>query len=244
MKYKNYLSLALSTLFIFASCSFAIEAKNNMNFKKANNSYIKADVQSRRIPTGTVMKLKMRNSIDSYLANEGDPFSATLIEDIKVDSHVLLPVGTTVRGVVSGLKRTSLPSSSAEIILSFDHVVTPTGRLIPVSAKVANNKNLTLEGKLSSGVTYLTRADKNFNQGMKIVSNATSFGVDKGKSMLKGYSRVITVPVAATGGAVAGTATFLGKSIYDLFRKGEDVVVGSGQNIDIVLVQPLDVPLN
>lgn len=242
MKFKKAILIFCSVCAAVSIFSGTVNAQNSPIID--TKQYIKADVQSKRIPVGTVMKLKMINYIDTYMINNGDQFSASLLEDIKVKGSVLLPAGSTIRGIVSDVNRAKRISSGAELLLSFDHVVTPVGKLIPLEVNIVNKENLTLDGKITTGTNYFTRVNNNFNQGVDIVSDATSYGNELGESFWKGYPKVVTVPFAATGGALAGTANFIGRSFVDLFRKGDDIIIDNGQVLEVTLVEPLDIPVH
>ena len=58
-----------------------------------------------------------------------------------------------------------------------------------------------------------------------------------------GYFRLITVPVAAVGGAIGSTGYFVYDTIGDMVRKGEEVDLNTGEVLNVILVEPVDVPV-
>ena len=93
------------------------------------------NAKTKRIPAGTILELKMLNTVDTSVSTAGSDFSAMLITDQKADDNddVILPMGSVVRGSVKAIKPARRLSKGAVLYLDFDHVVTPNGRQIPLS---------------------------------------------------------------------------------------------------------------
>ena len=54
----------------------------------------------------------------------------------------------------------------------------------------------------------------------------------------------VCVPIGAVGGVIGGAFYLVGDSIVDLFKKGNNVNLEQGQILDIMLTQPIDVPIH
>ena len=106
----------------------------NTSVFAADNRTIKADIQSIRIPEGTYLKLELIDPISTKIGNTGDEFNAMLKEDQIVNNTVVLPAGSVFRGTVNKIIPAKSLSRSAILYVTFDHVVTTTGRQIPVTA--------------------------------------------------------------------------------------------------------------
>lgn len=236
---KNLILLLALIAFVITTITVQAEIKPFVNKKM-----MKIDIQSKRIPAGTRVKIRMATHLNTITSNAGDQFNSTLTQDIKSGHDIILPAGTMIRGTVGYVKRAGLLSSGAEILLSFDHVVTPVGKQVPIYAVISNFDNLTLGGGLSSGSTYGGEVNKGFLKGKEIVTGATSWGVESGSSFWGGYPVIVTVPVSAAAGAVGGASYFLGKTVISIFQKGGDVMIAPGQILEIRLTQPLDIPVN
>ena len=247
MKIKQ---LAIYTLLAATLTANSISfAQTTENIFQNNGAYrssglIQADIESRRIPAGSVFKIRIETPVNSYNSNSGDQYTATIIEDLKVDNNVVLPAGTILRGTVASLKRSKMLSRSAEMGLAFDHIVTPVGKQISIAASLTGMDNLTYEGTMKAKGNYFTRSKENFSHSTGIVKEATRLGIDTGRSFWSGYPMYVTTPLAATGGFFVGTADFVIQSTVDLFKKGNDVVLSPGQTLNVYLNQPLDIPLN
>ena len=53
----------------------------------------------------------------------------------------------------------------------------------------------------------------------------------------------ITTPFCAVGGFFGGVGYWIGDSIADMFRKGQDVIIKKGDIITVQLINPIDVPV-
>lgn len=227
MKHK-LLTLALS-LVIFSNIANALP--------------FRADAKTKRIPAGTKLKLELIDPIKTYSGQEGDYFSAMLLEDQKSDTNIILPAGSVIRGSVSKIIPTKRLSRGARLYLDFDHVVTPNGRQIPLTMSVYNRVDLTDDGGIYGSKGYGQALQKNWVRTVEITKNATQFGLDAGENAFEG-AKYITTPFCAVGGAFGGGAYLVGDSIIDLFRKGDDVMLNQGTVLDVMLTNPIDVPVN
>lgn len=203
----------------------------------------RADAKTRRIPAGTKLKLQLINSVNTIAQTPGDSFSAMLMEDQTAGTSIILPAGSIVRGCVSKIKPVRRLSRGAIIYLDFDHVVTPSGRQLPLTLSVYNRANLTDDGGIYGSKGYGEAIKKNWEQTVEITKNATQFGSDIGDEAFTG-ANYITTPICAVGGAFGGGVYFVGDSVIDLFRKGEDVILNQGTVLDVILTNPIDVPMN
>lgn len=204
----------------------------------------KVDVQSEKIPAGTVLKLKFQDMVSTASSVSGDQFSATLADDVTVKNNLVLPAGTILRGTVKKVKHTNIARTPGQVVLSFDHIVTPMGRQIPVMLKIVNMNNITKDGGVSGGGNYYSNIKSNFTDSIDFIKAAVDWGFDIGDSFLNGYPKFATVPVSTAGGVCASTMMFVGKSTADIFLKGNEVTIPRGKVLSVMLIDSLDVPLN
>lgn len=203
----------------------------------------RADAKTKRIPAGTKLKLQLMDPVNTVAGNEGDSFSAMLLEDQTSGTSIILPAGSIIRGCVSKIKPVRRLSRGAVIYLDFDHVVTPNGRQLPLTMSLYNRANLTMDGGIYGSKGYGEALQKNWAKTVEITKNSTQFGIDVGEDAFTG-AVYLTTPVCAAGGAFGGGAYFVGGSILDLFRKGDDVILNQGTVLDVMLTNPIDVPIN
>ncbi len=216
-------------------------AVNNYN---SDMNTISANIESQRIPAGTRFKVRFETPVNSLNSSKGTPFITTILNDIKSDGNIILPAGTTLRGRVGDIQRSRYLSRGASMNLNFDHIVTPTGRQIPVNAHISEFKYLVPQGNLSAGGNYWTVFQDNLNEGVDIVQKATMWGINKGNSAPTKTVLAITVPFGAIGGTFVGSAVFVGKSFSALYKKGQDVKIAPGDIMEIKLNNYIDIPVN
>lgn len=211
-----------------------------MSFNEAQASKtIKADVQAIRIPAGTSLNLEFLDTNSTRTAAVGDEFSAMLKTDKIVNGQIALPAGSVIRGTFDRIVPAKRLSKSALIYLSFDHVVTPTGRQIPLNAGLYNYPQLTVDGGVYQNGNYGYAIRQNWENTKKIVKKSIDWGKNTGENM-----QYVCVPIAAAGSVIGGAAYYVGDSVADIFRKGNDVTLNQGQIFQIMLTQPLDIPLH
>lgn len=210
-------------LFLLASAAFA--APFNANAK------------TKRIPAGTKFKLELLAPLTTA-QGAGKDFSAVLITDQTSDSDVILPSGSLVRGIVKNVTPAKRFSKGAILYLDFDHVVTPNGRQLPLSLSVVGRSDMTYDGGITTTKGYGDAVKKNWERTKEITSNCVDWGSDVAND---GAAKYVTVPVGAIGGAIGGGAYFVWDSIADMIRKGEDVYIKTGEVLEVILSEPIDV---
>lgn len=200
---------------------------------------IKADIQSARIPAGTTLNMEMLETVSTASAAVGDEFSAMLKDDKLVNGQVVLPAGSVIRGTFDKIIPPKRLSKSAVLYMTFDHIVTPTGRQIPVNAGLYNYAQLTLDGGIYQNGNYSYAIRQNWNNTKKLIKATIDWGKGTGENL-----QYVCVPIAAVGGVFGGAAYYIGDSIADLFKKGNDVTLHQGQIFQVMLTQPLNIPIH
>ena len=202
----------------------------------------KANAKTARIPEGTRMSLEFLQSVDTTAGQEGDSFSLMLINDQKVDGKVILPSGSVIRGSIKQLKPSRRLSRGAVLYLDFDHVVTPSGRQIPISFSVYGIKKTTFDGGIYETLGYGQALQDNWTKTCDITKVSTNYGKRAG-DVIPG-SQYIATPLCAIGGAFGGFCYLVGDSVVDLFRKGDEVTLKKGSILEVILAQPIDIPIS
>jgi len=203
---------------------------------------IKADAMTKRIPMGTTLELEAVNTITTETLSAGDMFSAYLTKDVYADGSVVLPKGTLIRGNSAKVVEAKKLSRSAVLYLNFDHIVVPSGKQLPLKAGISSNFNLTQDGGIEGGGGYGEALSENLTKSGDIIKKTAHWGVQSGEELFTGGKYLVT-PFAVIGGTFAGAGYLVGDSIADLFRKGKNVIILKGQKFNILLLEPLDVPV-
>lgn len=224
----RFLSLLLTIFLLSMNITFA--------------SPYKANAKTARIPAGTKLSLQLLQTVDTMACQEGDSFNLMLLNDQKVGSTLVLPSGSVIRGCVQKVKQSKRLSRGAVLYLDFDHVVTPTGRQLPIGLSVFGIQNVTYDGGIYKTLGYGQAIQDNWTKTCDITKLSTNFGM-KAKNVVPGL-QYLTAPICAVGGAFGGVCYFVGDSVIDLFRKGEEVTLVKGSILEVILTQPIDVPIS
>ncbi len=200
-----------------------------------------ASAKTKRIPAGTTFQLEFLQPVNTFSGSSGDSFVATLLNEQTAGSSIILPAGTVVRGSISEVKTAKRFSRGAKLYLDFDHVVTPTGRQIPLDMAVAQFDRIFYDGGLYKNLGYGEAVKANYDKATKILVNATEYGKKAGESA-PGI-QYLTTPLCAIGGFFGGAGYFIGDSVADMFRKGQDVYINTGDIMNVKLVNPIDIPV-
>ncbi len=202
----------------------------------------KANAKTARIPAGTRLSLQLLQTVDTMACQEGDSFNLMLLNDQKIDGKVVLPAGSVIRGCVQKVKVSKRLSRGAVLYLDFDHVVTPTGRQLPISLSVYGMTTVTYDGGIYRTLGYGQALQDNWTKTCDIVKVSTNFG-RKAQNVVPGL-QYLTTPLCAIGGGIGGFGYLVGDSVADLFRKGDEVTLIKGSNLEVILAQPIDVPIS
>ncbi len=201
----------------------------------------KADARTKRIPAGTVFDLEFLQPVSTFSGSEGDSFTAALKNELAAGEIVVLPQGSIVRGSIAKVNTAKRFSRGAKLYIDFDHVVTPNGRQIPLDMAVCQFDKIYLDGALYKNLGYGEALQLNYDRACEITKNATEYGLSAGDSA-PGI-QYLTTPICAIGGFIGGVAYWLGDSVADMFRKGQDVYINKGSVLTVKLLNPIDIPV-
>lgn len=177
------------------------------------------------IPDGTRFVIRLQDKLDTRKIENGKRFKAKLAEDLTAPNGATIPRGAEIKGHVSEINR----GFHGRILLSFDEIKTPHGWM-PLAATVTD-----VPGE------HALKTDDH-----------------EGEIERKGASKTRTIETAAVGagvGAIAGAAAGGGKGAGIGAGSGaavgaaaglltdRDLRLDKGQQLEISLDRPLEVPL-
>ncbi len=203
------------------------------------SSTLQVQTGSQKVPAGTMLTVAFNTAMNSKLTNTGDPFTAFITEDFTVNGpnglrRVVLPAGTVVRGRVSEVKRPTFFSHGGAIFLGFDHVVLPSGELLPLTLNLSTeNTIVNKQGALYTDPGIGKKIHQGAEEGRKAFENITEQGFQAGKQIAGGLGSIVTVPASVLGGALVGTGVTTGKAAVAVVGRGESVVIKPGDTITI-----------
>ena len=175
-----------------------------------------------------VIEMTVSQVIDGSFSFEGDEFFAEVTGDVLGDKGVIIPKGTVAHGIIKQTSEAKRLGRDGYIDLSFDYLVTPDGREIPI------------EGKMSTKLHPLKAATK-------IV--ATDIGYTAAGGVIGGLFAAQTLGLEAAiassgytlaGGAAIGGTVGLGMSLY---RKGKNVLISPGDEIRVKILSNVELPV-
>lgn len=185
------------------------------------------------VPAGMVFPIKLTTSISSSMANAGDTVQAQLSQDVTL-SDAVIPAGSIIFGKITESKAGSRGAHTGELQIKFERLRTPDGSESPIVAH------------LIGGISQLHTTDgstfKGENSDTKLKSAAVSGAIGAGTGALAGLTigAIAGHGNGAGKGVLAGTAIGAGLGVAEslLLRKGHDVVLESGKEMQLQLDSP------
>jgi hypothetical protein len=101
------------------------------------------------VPVGQEIDLRLQTALSSATATREQRFEATTAVDLLQGDRVLIPAGSTVRGVVSNVEKAGNIDRSGSLSLAFDRIVI-NGREYPLRAmatQIFESRGVLDEGK-------------------------------------------------------------------------------------------------
>lgn len=219
--------------------------KSEAAIQSSPNTALTVGANSQRIPAGTYLNVRFNTALDSKSSPPGQAFTATLLEDFLANQQVVLPAGTLVRGRLEEVRRPTFFSKGGALYLMFDHVVMPTGDLMPLDLKLSSqNTKVNAQGAVYQDPGIQKKLGQSVTKGVSTLKKITGEGVQSGKELGDGLGTIITVPVAAVGGALAGTAVTAGSSVVSLVGRGESAIIAPGDTVRIDFGNSFTLPTN
>lgn len=209
----------------------------------AVSKQINANIKTKRVPQGTVISLKVLDAVGSNRSTIGDQFDLMVVDNVNVDNTVVIPQGSMVRGSIENVQAPKILYKGGIIRLYFDHIVSSTGKQVPFYAGIYNNKNVTYDGALSSNTTYSDAFAKTTQTTKDIVVNPVNWAWETGDSILNGVPKYVMAPLTAIVTTPVAGIYFIGDSIADIFKKGQNITINQGEVIQVQLLKPLDMPV-
>jgi TolA-binding protein len=94
-----------------------------------------APVRRGEVPAGTELDVRIERELSSATAQVEDRFTATTVADLYQGNDVLIPAGSTLRGVVSSVTKATRTERKGSLTVAFDQI-TIRGRSYPIRGTV------------------------------------------------------------------------------------------------------------
>jgi hypothetical protein len=94
-----------------------------------------APVRRNEVPAGQEIDVRLERQLSSDTAQVEDRFTATTVVDLYQGNSVLIPAGSTLRGVVSSVNKATRTDRKGSLTVAFDQI-TVRGRSYPIHGTV------------------------------------------------------------------------------------------------------------
>jgi hypothetical protein len=178
-----------------------------------------------RIPAGTHVAVVLENGISTGSAKAGDSVYFHTSFPITQDNHIVIPVGSYLRGELIESKRPGRVKGRGEFRMRLDTLIFPNGYTVdlnatPRSADTGGKETMDSEGKVTSAGGK--------GQDVKTVAETTATGA--------GIGAIADGPKGLGIGAGIGAVAGLGAV---LLTRGPDAHLPRGSALDVVLEHEL-----
>lgn len=183
------------------------------------------------VPVNTSFAASAMTPLSSETAQLGDSVTFYLGSDFYYGNNLIAPAGSKVNGTVLLAKKSGFGNKNGKIQVKFTNIVTPTGQMIPISARIQTSDGT---GILKAGTAKDAAVEYAKDAGVGAAAGAvlgTAMGALSGGSVGKG--------------AIYGTAVGGGMGlIKTVFEKGGNVEIPQNAQLNIVIDQPITVSSN
>ncbi len=175
-----------------------------------------------------IINMTVSQILDSSFSIEGDEFFAEVTDDVYSNKGIVIPKGTLAHGKLINTTAPGKFGKEATMDLTFDYLVTPDGREIPI------------EGSMTTKLHPIS-------QGAKIVAQDLGYTVAGGAvgGLMALNWMGLGAAIASQGYTIAGGAAVGGVAglTVALIRKGNHVLIAPGDEIKVRINTPLDLPV-
>lgn len=229
---KRKLALILLSIFLLNTTAFASDDVYQGHAEYADD-YPELNPE---MYTGKTETLEKRDTIemtvsqvlDGSFSFEGDEFFAEVTNDVLGDKGIIIPKGTVAHGIIKQAGEAKRLGRDGYIDLSFDYLVTPDGREIPIEGKMSTKLHPI------KAATKIVATDIGYTAAGGVVGGvlaAQALGIEAAIAS-QGYT--------LAGGAAIGAGVGLGMALY---RKGKDVLISPGDEIKVRILSEVELPV-
>jgi hypothetical protein len=196
--------------------------------EKSQPEALKARITT--VPSNTRFTGTLGAVVSSELNKMGDEIILTVDQPLKsLDNLVIIPVNSKIVGKIVALQPAARTGKSAQLDIDFTEIVTPSGQHYAIQGSIATEDGM-LHGDSAKGRILKAAGTTAVGAGLG-AALGTAMGPLSGGKVGKGA--VYGTAVGATTGAVAA-----------VLKKGNPIVVGAGEKLEIKLDQPINVQVN
>ena len=228
---KKFISCILLTSFLLSGTVFAQEplkgsvSEDNI-YKNVENEIFTGKVET--LDRKDIINMTVSQVLDSSLSVEGDEFFAEVTDDVYGDKGIIIPKGTVAHGRLEATEKAKRLGRTASMTLSFDYLVTPDGREIPI------------EGQMTTKLHPVAEAGKIVAQDIGYTAAGGVVGGFMALNWLGWEAAIASHGYTLAGGAAIGGTVGLTMA---LIRKGSEVLIAPGDKIRVKINTSVDLPV-
>lgn len=175
-----------------------------------------------------IINMTVSQVLDTSYSMEGDEFFAQVTSDVYGDKGVIIPKGTVAHGKIVQTGDPGKMGKQAWIELSFDYLVTPDGREIPI------------DGQMTTKLHPMVETSKIIAQDVGYTAAGGVVGGFLALNWLGWEAAIASQGYTIAGGAAIGGAVGLGMA---LIRKGNEVLIAPGDEIKVKINTKVPLPV-
>lgn len=198
----------------------------NDNYQKKEDDLFTGKIES--LERKDIINMTVSQVLDSSISVEGDEFFAEVTSDVYGDKGVIIPKGTVAHGRLDSTTEPKRLGKEASLTLSFDYLVTPDGREIPI------------EGKMTTKLHTIAAGAKIAAQDLGYTVVGGAVGGLAALNWLGLEAAIASQGYTLAGGAAIGGVAGLGMA---LIRKGNHVLIAPGDEIKVKINTKVDLPV-
>lgn len=227
---KKILALFIMFIFCFNTSVLAVPLQGHIEetdeFKQLQDELFTGKVE--HLDRKDIINMSVTQVLDSSYAMEGDEFFARVSSDVYGDKGVIIPKGTIAHGKIMQTGDAGKMGKQAWIELSFDYLVTPDGREIPI------------DGSMTTKLHPIVETSKIIAQDVGYTAAGGVVGGILALNWLGLEAAIASQGYTIAGGAAIGGAVGLGVA---LIRKGNEVLIAPGDEIKVKINTKVPLPV-
>ncbi|HWR15380.1 MAG TPA: hypothetical protein VN577_11150 [Terriglobales bacterium] len=170
------------------------------------------------LPVGTAIKMKLETTLASFTSKRGDRFGGRVVEPVRLNGKIVIPVGSAVEGDVAKAEESRRIRGTGTLDLLPRLVTLPDGKQYRLTAVVVDTSNrpavdVNDEGEIKAD--GFDRTDK--------IETAAAAGVGAGIGVAAGGGKGMLI--GATIGAGAAVVHWLTKTKSAILPSGTEIVL-------------------
>ena len=216
-------------LLAFGAADVLAQKKKPVIRKKTTvRKTVKPAVNLYTVSTGTVLRVRMNNTINSKTARIGNTFTTTVTEPVySSNGRVVIPVGSTLTGRVDSVVPAKKGGNPGQNSVRFTSVRLPNGATRSINGSLTDLDS----DDAKSDSESVASGDKMKNRKIIFIGGGGAGGAVLGAAIGGGKGALI-------GGILGAAGGFLGERL----TKGEEAQVRSGTEFGVYLNQAISMP--